>query len=651
MTKFKKYDKIRLVYHINSAALSHAHLQLKLEGAIMYLFISAIIIGVLGLIPLAIFRKFKLMPYFFFLGGGISHFMLYVTTPSTVHPVFGIPGFMGALIVTISAAVMAVSDSNDRAPSKLKAFAFIPTVLYVALFLLTIFCGADWFHASSLQSMIGQMDSRVWSQDIQPKDPKHIRLGTNENAVFMAKKALGSLGAVGSQFSISEPHMTQQMVKGQMWFVAPLDFEGFSSWQSTDGVPGYAMVNGENPKDQPRIVNLPEGKKMKFTPGAFFGDELERHLRNSGFLDVGLTDYTFEIDDNEKPWWVVSVYKYIDWYAATKVVGIVLVDPVDGACQYFELGKVPHWIDRAVPASYAKNYLKKWGEYVHGWFNSFWAKKDMVKPENPVLIYGTGDEPEWVVGITSKSEKDDSLVGIVYINARTGQAVHYKVNGGATDNAVLEAVNKNQDVQYRHLHGTSPQLYNIFGRMASIVPLLNDVHAFSGVAIVDITNLQCIAVGDDQFAAMRLFESKLTESGKEITFNSTRNLQVVVGIVDRCGFEIAEKNVIWYLHLTGIPHLFSATTSRTTAQLALTHPGDEVEIRYYAAEDSILPMHDFMNRMMPLAVSDDGKAVSARVTGDRDRGEAQQEGQEALEALKKLPPDELARILKKARNQ
>ena len=59
----------------------------------------------------------------------------------------------------------------------------------------------------------------------------------------------------------------------------------------------------------------------------------------------------------------------------------------------------------------------------------------------------------WVTDVTSRSSRDDSLLGLIYTDSQTGKSVFYLVAGGATAKAVLASVNKNSDVQYRHLRG------------------------------------------------------------------------------------------------------------------------------------------------------------------------------------------------------
>ena len=48
---------------------------------------------------------------------------------------------------------------------------------------------------------------------------------------------------------------------------------------------------------------------IKYQPEAFFFSNLERHIYFEGYFTCGLTDYSFEIDDEGNPYWVVTKFK------------------------------------------------------------------------------------------------------------------------------------------------------------------------------------------------------------------------------------------------------------------------------------------------------------------------------------------------------
>ncbi len=106
-------------------------------------------------------------------------------------------------------------------------------------------------------------------------------------------------------------------------------------------------------------------------------------------------------------------------------------------------------------------------------------------------------------------------MGLYYSNTRTGKTTYYQANG-AVDTAIVAAINKNRDVQYRHLHGVSPQIYNIAGVMTAIIPMMNDNDAYQGLGFVSVQNLQVMAFSPKQEDAYEAYLVALSDSGHRI---------------------------------------------------------------------------------------------------------------------------------------
>lgn len=607
----------------------------------MFYLLAALIVGVIGALPLAIRGKFIPALIQACITIPVGYGIIYLSNPSTVWPLFGLPGLLTVVWWLIGFLI----DSFMEDKASITGLFLISAIL---VYIVRGCSGSAAFRAHEYANLIGPVKERVWTQNVQPKDPAHMRMSTEENAIYQAKKVLGAAGAIGSQFEVVPANMTLQMINKELWYVVPLDFSGFSVWLNTQGSPGYIKVHGEDPHKQPEIVMLKEGA-MRYMPGAFFGYNLERHLRNNGYLNVALSDWTFEIDENNKAWWVITVYKPTIAWSGEKITGVVIVDPVTGDNTFHQLGKIHGWVDRADPGWITENYLKWQGLYSDGWLNSWWGLKGLTKPEPPALIYGTGDQPEWVFGITSASQKDDSLVALVYTNSRTGKSIRYKIKGGGTDSAIKDAVDKNQQVQFRHLHAVDPQLYNVYGVPTSVVPLLNESHAYQGVAMVPINDVQAVAVGSNQYEALRIYEKLLAEGGQRVAFDKKRTIKIIEGMIDRFGQEvIPNTGTVYYLHLVGIPQLFTAGAGESP-ELPVTKEGNNVRIEYYASDygRDVVPMRKFDNLSLELSVSKTQQQVREKVEERRTAQEKKDDINTATERLKKLSPEEMQKLLEK----
>jgi hypothetical protein len=615
----------------------------KTETSLTYLLL-ALVTAAVGTLPWLIVK----FPRGALIQGGISFpllwWLFYATSISTVWPLFGVPGFFVLLLWAAAGLMLVFSDFDESAVRSC-----IPAGLGLLAFIGAGIIGSEFANTDSYKTMIGTMEIREWTQDVQPKDERHMRMSTTENAFYQAVKVIGQDGSIGSQFQINGDELSLQMIKGELWYVAPLEFSGFGAWNSKGSSPGYVKVSAENPDLPPVLVNFAENQGMRYAPSAWFGKNLERHLRKTGYLGKGLDDFNFELDEDGKGWWVVTVFEPTIMWWGSKVTGVVIVDPNTGEHAFHEIGNVPQWVDRVVPHSFVENYLTWWGKYVHGWGNAAlpWRPQlDLLEPSDANLIYGTGGEPEWVTDITSTNGADNSLVGLVYTNSRTGKSVYYKVPGGGTNSAVLEAVAHNQDISFKKLHGVDPQLYNVLGTMASVVPLFNDAHAFSGVAIVPINNVQKVAFGRNQYEALRQYEKIISDHGEQVVLGAERTLEDITGVVDRVSFEVTTTGNLYYIHLAGVPHLFTGG-SGDSPKLTVTKEGDRIKVTYYKSDRDVVPMHSFDNLSLPLSENAAQSEVRTKAAEQREGREAREDSTTVESRLDQLTPEQRRELLKK----
>ena len=71
------------------------------------------------------------------------------------------------------------------------------------------------------------------------------------------------------------------------------------------------MVSASNPQDV-RLVQEIDKKPVKivYQPEAYLLQDLQRHMYLKGIVNAGMTDFTFEIDDKGKPYWVTTLYEH-----------------------------------------------------------------------------------------------------------------------------------------------------------------------------------------------------------------------------------------------------------------------------------------------------------------------------------------------------
>ena len=148
------------------------------------------------------------------------------------------------------------------------------------------------------------------------------------------------------------------------------------------------------------------------------------------------TDYTFELDDDGKPYWVITRYDNAIGFLEQKAIGTLIIDAQTGESNIYDIENTPEWVDRIQTMSYIKNYLNKWGELVHGVFN--FSDKDKLVSTDGMNIIFNDDKCYYYTGITSVGS-DESLVGFTLTNTRTGKTTMYKTSG-ATEYASMKSL-------------------------------------------------------------------------------------------------------------------------------------------------------------------------------------------------------------------
>jgi len=555
----------------------------------MWILLLAVAAGAVGALPALLVRRFGLAAVVAVVGTLVGEIMFYAQPPSLASPFWGVVGvFVVTLWITCGiAAARLAPETRSRA------------LLLGALGVLAIGAracgGSSAFRAREYAALLGPVHATSWTDATQPKDPKHKRLVPLDLARWMADKQLGEApGAIGSQFHVDDEHMTLQLVHDELWYVAPLDFSGYSVWSSVGHTPGYVMVSGEDPNRQPKVVT---GLSFRYMPDAFFGDELGRHLWTHGYASYDLGDYTFEIDEQGAPWWVVTLTKpSVAWWG-DRVAGVAVLDPTTGATRFYPMGQVPAWIDRVMPADVVERYIDDRGRLSGGWVNTWWGRRDLTTGQPPSFIHGSDGQPYWVSEITSASDRDSSLLGLMYTNARTGAVTYYKAKG-ALDRGVLSAVDGK--VSYRKWHGDSPVIYNLYGTMGSIVPLLSDgSNVFQGIAIVDISKPTEVAVGEDFDSALREYQKLLGQSGNAATPELAKATKTIEGTVERFAPATAPEGTTYYLVVEGAHVVFTGGIA-LSPKLALVKTGDRVRVTYIDSTQTVVPMQKFDDLSLPL---------------------------------------------------
>ena len=570
-----------------------------------------LILAIIGILPIFIpggqlSTENKVM-----VGGilGVLYFLLdwllaWYNCPSLAYPLGG-----GLIVLVIIQTGISVA-LNFRPASLLIPLGIIGTLLFYSWGSTSAF-----WHASEYANLIGKMTDnqniKHWAQDIEPIDAKHMRLVPESTAIALAKTSLNqnatsaSQTSVGSQYNVDDKHCTLQKVNDKLVYVIPLDHRSFSTYQSVTSIPGYIIIDAENPTAKAVYENK---YPMKYSPESYFEHNLERHLYKNGFAHKILMDYSFELDDSYKPHWVVTVCTPSIGYSGLVVEGVVIVDPITGSIEFKSVKDVPSWVDRVYPEEIITDYLTFFGKYSNGWWNEIWAGLNLKKPEDITLNYGSDGKCYYVTPMTSANDKDASMTDLMYTDTRTGSTKRYIVSGTTEEN-LLKAVDSK--LAYRHLQGIKVIYENVYGRMTAIVSVVGGDGSYRGVAFLDVTNKSVIAYEEQPLNALHSYQSLISQNGEQISTDNSSDLKIINSIVSRLNYEQTTNGLQLDIYIDSIPHAFYVSCS-TYPDAPFTQKGDSITISYYNTPASGIGVTNFRNKVVKIISSDNQTSVTTQ---------------------------------------
>ncbi|NOW03116.1 cell shape-determining protein [Clostridium beijerinckii] len=455
---------------------------------------------------------------------------------------------------------------------------YISTAIIVALlYVAAIIIYSPLISYNAHRNLIGNIEEMDFSSQIEYIDINQLPIIDKELAYKLADKKLGEITSLGSQVSVGQ--LTLQSVNGQLCYVGPLEHSSFLKWISNrEGTIGYIKVSATNQNDVELVTQL-DGKdiRLKYLNSAYFLSDLNRaaYFRD---MKAGHTDYTFELDDSGRPYWVITRYDTGVGITEEKAIGALVMDAQTGESTIYNTDNLPEWVDRIQPMKYINRYINKWGELVHGVLN--FTDKDKLKTttDGMNIIYNKG-VCYYYTGITSVGS-DESLVGFMLTNTRTGETKMYKTAGATEEASMRSAEGKVQQYGYK---ATFPYLINIQNEPTYFMTLKDSNGLVKQYAMVNVKNYNTVGVGDTLQATLNKYLEGLTNTN--ISLESGNQEEVIRGEVERIGLVIKEGTSIYDIKLKNNENIFSVSTE-TSREVALTQVNDSVEMKFIKVGDN-----------------------------------------------------------------
>ena len=366
---------------------------------------------------------------------------------------------------------------------------------------------STFFNAHAYSEII-EVSEAVFEEDMPETDVvSNIALMDTQTAQKLGDRTLGALSNVVSQYEISINYK-QINYQGTPQKVSNLEYADFFKWLSNKdkGIPGYVMVDPVNVTDA-KYIELE--KPMKYADSAFFGEDLHRALRMKYPTKI-FGSYSFEIDDQGNPHYIVSCMKpKVMLFGALDVEEVVVFNPVDGSSEIYSLEAVPAWVDNVFTGALASQKYDWFGTLKNGFWNSVIGNKDCKVTTNDFGYIIIGDDVWFFTGVTSVTS-DESNIGFIISNARTGEYKFYSVIGAEEYSAMAAAEGEVQEKRYV---ASFPSLINVAGEATYIMVLKDDAGLVKLYALVNVEKYTIVATGETQTEAKQAYIEKLKKDG------------------------------------------------------------------------------------------------------------------------------------------
>lgn len=518
-----------------------------------------------------------------------------------LQPTLSIAYLGGFLFVAFCLGIAAgniamwVSDSDSEA---IYATLVVAAVIIMAAVLLGILASTPLFHATAMQQQIGEVEKVDYADLIKQIDNAQIPIVDEALADKQADKKIGEDIALGSRVELGDAAI--QEVNGEILFVVPLEHTGFFKWNTNRSTPGYITVSASNPNKVNFVTEL-EGEKINilYQNSAYFKNNLKRHIRNQGFRTVGLTEYTFEIDDSGRPYWIVTTYENRAVWGVSEATGVVVVDAQTGETKWYSVNETPDWVDIIQPKSFIEDQIDHWGKLIHGVFN--FSKKDEIKKTDLTLtVYVEGD-CYYFTGMTSVGS-DDSCVGFIMVNTRNKHTQMAYMSGATEDAAMKSAEGLVSDFGYK---STEPLPLNVNGIPTYVVALKDEEGLIKSYAMVNVENYSIAAKGSSLAEASRAYlQSVARNSTTYVVASDEAYGYSYEGKVERISSVVEDGSTYYYLVVEGEEDKIFTASYMISEELSITRDGDTVKISYVDDKNGTVDIVGFDNIAFATPVSE-----------------------------------------------
>ena len=258
---------------------------------------------------------------------------------------------------------------------------------------------------------------------------------------------------------------------------------------------------------------------------------------------------------------------------------VLIVNATTGEISEYTIDKLPEWVDHADSVSHMMENAKYVYTYPNGFWNSIFSQKDVKALSydySDSSYYGyssirTNNGIEYFTGVTSVNN-DESNVGFLAINPRTGKTTFYSCVGAEESSAQSSAEALVQNFGYT---ASYPFIVNVDGIETYLIALKDKTGTNKAYSFVNVKNYTIATQAATKEEALRLYKNALVNKGAN-TDNNTQNNEIKAKITELYT-AVENSTTYFYFKLEGYEQLFVSSVLNNRNQVLLD-VGDTVTI-------------------------------------------------------------------------
>ena len=425
-----------------------------------------------------------------------------------------------------------------------------------------------------------------------------------QTAQKLGNRSLSEIDKV-SQFEVNGEYNLISYDEKQ-YRLSPLEYTSIFKAMNNESIPGYVLIGSET--QESHLIQL--DNEIRYAPSDIFSQDLTRHLRNK-YPNYIFGKYQFDIDDNGEAYYIAPVLKpTIGFFGGKIVQSFVIVNANSGECEEYSPEDLPEWVEHAYSLNYLMGLAENYYQYKGGFWNTIFAKtnvkkisysyrgsnvnEDDDKDENEFVGYNsimTKDGVQFFTCVVSVSN-DESALGFILANSRTGEITYYDCAGAEESTAQLQAESLYQNYGYKSSY---PLMVSVNGVPTYVISLKDKSKINKAYVMINVENYTLSASGETlEDALLQYREKVLGEEGltpKNLIGETSEEIETetksTTGTITELYQATQNGTTQFFFVLEGDEILYISSISNNSRQVQML-VGSNVSIEYYMSPNEEL---------------------------------------------------------------